>query len=137
MFDPLDFISRLVALIPPPRFHMLRYHGVLAAHAKARGEVVPEPEPAEPRQLHLAAVPEPRAESKRSQHPWAYLLRRVFAVDVMVCPRCRGPMKLLKIAKEPDAIARALAAVGLGPPKTGPPRPRPALPGQRTFRFAA
>ena len=24
-----------VPLIPPPRFHMLRYHGVLAAHANA------------------------------------------------------------------------------------------------------
>lgn len=30
-----------VVLIPPPRFHMLRYHGVLAAHAKHRREVVP------------------------------------------------------------------------------------------------
>jgi hypothetical protein len=41
-----------------------------------------------------------------SRHPWAYLLQRVFAVDVM---------KLLKIADEPDDIARALAEVGLGP----------------------
>jgi hypothetical protein len=29
------------ALIPPPRLHLLRYHGVLAAHANARSEVVP------------------------------------------------------------------------------------------------
>jgi len=29
-----DLIARLVALIPPPHFHMLRYHGVLAAHAR-------------------------------------------------------------------------------------------------------
>ena len=135
VLDPLDFIARLVALIPPPRFHMLRYHGVLAAHAKARAEVVPEPEPVEARQLHLALVPEPPAESKSSRYPWAYLLRRVFAVDVMVCPRCRGPMKLVKIAKEPNDIARALAAVGLGP--RPPPRPRPALPGQLEFQFAA
>ena len=50
----LDLIARLCALIPPPRFHMLRYHGVLAAHARirlglfsalaeARPEVVPGP----------------------------------------------------------------------------------------------
>ena len=77
LFDPLDFIARLVALIPPSRFHMTRYHGVLAVHAKARVEVVPEPEPVEPRQLHLALVLESPAESKSSRHPWAYLLERV------------------------------------------------------------
>ncbi|KIG12267.1 hypothetical protein DB30_01743 [Enhygromyxa salina] len=34
---PLDLIARLCALIPPRRFHMLRYHGVLAAHANRSG----------------------------------------------------------------------------------------------------
>jgi len=34
----------------------------------------------------------------------------VFAVDVMTCPRCRGAMKLVDIANEREAIARALAS---------------------------
>jgi hypothetical protein len=42
LLDPLDFISRLCALIPPPCFHMLRYHGVLAGHSRDRAEVVPQ-----------------------------------------------------------------------------------------------
>jgi hypothetical protein len=56
VLDPLDFIARLCALIPPPRFHMLRYHGVLAALAKARPEVVPGPVsvPTEPMQMPLS-----------------------------------------------------------------------------------
>ena len=56
MLDPLDFLARLAAPIPPPKFHMLRYHGVLAAHAKDRAPVVPRPapEPSEPAQLRLA-----------------------------------------------------------------------------------
>ena len=29
IFDPLDFIARLVALIPKPRVNLARYHGVL------------------------------------------------------------------------------------------------------------
>jgi hypothetical protein len=40
VFDPLSFIGRLLALIPPPRFHMLRYAGVLGPGAKLRREVV-------------------------------------------------------------------------------------------------
>ena len=30
MFEPLDFISRLVALIPKPRVNLTRFHGVFA-----------------------------------------------------------------------------------------------------------
>jgi hypothetical protein len=40
LFAPQDFLARLCALIPPPRFHMLRYHGVFAARASMRGEIV-------------------------------------------------------------------------------------------------
>lgn len=38
LLEPMDFIARLTA----PRFHMLRYHGVFAANAKVRAEVVPQ-----------------------------------------------------------------------------------------------
>ncbi|QQR91465.1 MAG: transposase [Myxococcales bacterium] len=34
VFEPLDLTTSLCALVPPPRSHLLRYHGVLAAHAK-------------------------------------------------------------------------------------------------------
>ena len=56
---PLDFIARLVATIPPPRFHMTRFHGVLAPHCALRPLVVPVQEPlAEPPlQLPLFALP--------------------------------------------------------------------------------
>ncbi|MDQ3032149.1 MAG: transposase [Myxococcota bacterium] len=42
VLDPLDLLARLAALVPPPRFHMLRYHGVLASNSAARAEVVRE-----------------------------------------------------------------------------------------------
>ncbi|MCZ7680800.1 MAG: transposase [Sandaracinaceae bacterium] len=41
LLDPLDLIARLCALVPPPRFHLLRYHGVLAAHSAVRAQIVP------------------------------------------------------------------------------------------------
>ena len=33
LLEPLDFIARLAALVPPPRVHLTRYHGVFAANA--------------------------------------------------------------------------------------------------------
>jgi hypothetical protein len=67
--------------------------------------------------------------------PWAWLLRRVFGVDVLTCERCEGRMRLVEIANEPDEISRVLAKVWLGP--RPPPRRRPALPGQLELKFAA
>jgi hypothetical protein len=147
VLEPLDLIARLVALIPPPRFHMLRYHGVLAAHAKARAEVVPgraASTPCEPAQLGLAFdaanVSEPAGESastseRVSRHPWAWLLARVFAVDVMVCPHCAGRMRLVKLATTREEITKALAHAGLGP--RPPPRARPTVLGQLELSLGA
>ena len=40
-FEPLEPVDRLAALVPPPRFHTVRYHGVLASRSKHRAAVVP------------------------------------------------------------------------------------------------
>ena len=36
VFAPLELVEKLAALIPPPRFHLVRYHGVLAPRARSR-----------------------------------------------------------------------------------------------------
>ena len=38
-----DLVVRLLAAIPPPRFHLIRYFGVLSSHSSLRAEVVPHP----------------------------------------------------------------------------------------------
>jgi hypothetical protein len=43
--------------------------------------------------------------------PWAELLQRTFAVDVLTCPRGQGRMKLIAVIKNPASIARYLVAV--------------------------
>jgi Putative transposase len=41
--EPLEFMERLVALVPRPRLHLIRFHGVLAPNAKLRRQIVPAP----------------------------------------------------------------------------------------------
>jgi hypothetical protein len=41
VLEPLDFIARLAALVPPPRAHLTRFHGVFAAHAALRAAITP------------------------------------------------------------------------------------------------
>ena len=43
VMSPLEFMQRLAALVPRPRLHLIRFHGVLAPNAKLRREIVPSP----------------------------------------------------------------------------------------------
>jgi hypothetical protein len=54
IFEPEDFIARLAALVPKPRAHLTRYHGVFAlASGSCRRPALPPPTgpriPARPR----------------------------------------------------------------------------------------
>ena len=50
---------------------------------------------------------------------WAKLLARVFAVDVTVCRKCGGRMRILEVVETADDIARVLHGA------RAPPRPHP------------
>ena len=40
VMEPLEFMERLAALVPRPRLHLIRFHGVLAPNAKLRSKIV-------------------------------------------------------------------------------------------------
>lgn len=42
LMTPLECIARLCALVPPPRYPLTRFHGVLAPRAKLRSRIVPK-----------------------------------------------------------------------------------------------
>jgi hypothetical protein len=122
------FLGRLCALVPPPRFHMTRYYGVFASRHHLRARVIPSsPQPLAPTQLPLlfeTCLPKSLHEAMTTPRrlSWANLLSRVFAVDVTVCSKCGGRMKVLEVVTDPNAIARLLYGA------RAPPRPCP--PGQ-------
>ncbi|MFO0618684.1 MAG: transposase [Polyangiaceae bacterium] len=131
--EPLDLLSRLAAMVPPPRMHMIRFPGVLSSHCSLRSRVVPEPPPASgvrSREVQLSLFGAESAEPSR--RPWARLLRHVFQIDVTSCPRCNAEMRWVEVATTPGAIARLFAKHGLAAP---PPHEKPSSPGQLRLRF--
>jgi hypothetical protein len=116
--DPLSLVSRLAASVHPPRFHTVRYGGVLAPHSKWRPLVVPSPPPE-------AVVPSchslppgkdttARAATHRCRYiPWRQLMKRGLNLDVETCPRCGGKMKLIALVQDAENIARYLRHLGL------------------------
>ena len=80
VMSPLEFMQRLAALVPRPRLHLIRFHGVLAPHAKLRAAIVPVP--AQTTTAHAADCA--HAHGASAHMSWARLLKRVYDLDVSV-----------------------------------------------------
>ena len=52
-------------------------------------------------------------EGPRYRVPWAELLRKVFAIDVLECPRCQGRLEIVAFIAEPTVARRILDHLGL------------------------
>jgi len=131
--DPLSLLCRLAAAVPPPRFHTVRYAGVLAGASKWRTLIVPRPAPAPadqpgaPERCPPSNQPDPGARPRSNYRPWAELLRRTFGIDIDTCPRCGARMRLIALITEPPEVARFLRHLGepTEPPSRAPARDPP------------
>jgi hypothetical protein len=87
--------------------------------------------PAEPSSLDQApedaAIPdEPHRAALRRR--WAELIRRVYEVDPLVCPRCGSDMRVIGFITEPTLINRILDHLQKRNKVSRPPRPPPHSP---------
>lgn len=116
VFRPEELLERLASLVPAPREHLVLYHGVLGPNARLRPQVV-------------AGCPEGPTRQKRKlgrcSLRWADLMKRVFKIDVLSCPKCGGRMKYIATIgpDQPEAIDGILQSMGF---ETEMPRRWPA-----------
>jgi hypothetical protein len=140
VMTPIEFMARLASIVAPPRAHLLRYHGVLAANAKWRKLIVPLRERGEQRcasaehtakqpaksehktkiasaDLSLLAVTTLKIEANwrpsTSYIPWSELLKRSFDFDVLECKKCKARMQPIAVITEREVIERILSHLSL------------------------
>jgi len=85
VMSPLEFMQRLAALVPRPRLHLIRFHGVLAPNARLRAMVVPQEPEVQERAAEVAVAGEcdvQTVQSRPHRISWARLLKRVFSCDI-------------------------------------------------------
>jgi hypothetical protein len=120
--DPLSLLCRLAAAMHPPKFHVVRYAGVLAsAHhvrslhrlrTKTRSKAFTRTSPTTSAHRRIAAA----------YRPWAELMKRSFAIEVDKCAQCGARLRLRVLR----VLVTAAASIGrylryLGEPPLLPP----------------
>jgi hypothetical protein len=116
VFEPAELMEKLAALVPPPRFHLVRYHGILGPCASERDRIVPVRRSAPAAE----ATAEPSWEPGAKHRSTADAARIVFHEEIA--------------AKQEDSPARA--ALGAGPIEpVGESAAAPATPALRARRL--
>ena len=104
VLPPVAFLRRC-GTIPPPRRHLVRYAGVFgpAYGQRAKLRALVPVSAAEP-----SGASTPCGTNRGGRIPWAELLRRVFAADVLAYP-CGGrrPAQRVRVALAMQAAAAA------------------------------
>ena len=104
ILEPLDLLARLAALVPTPRVHLTRYHGVFALRHALRAAITPA---ACGRGARHAGTE--RSVPKHVSMTWAQRLKRVFAIEIETCRRCGGKLRVIASIEDPALIERILA----------------------------
>ena len=116
VLEPVAFLRRLVGIIPPPRRHLVRYSGVFGPASKHRAKLralVPATDADDAATSSCPGSASSSSNSSRARRlPWADLLRRVFADDVLQCP-CGGRRSVIAIVADPTIARALLTALGL------------------------
>ena len=103
--DPPSLLCRLATSVPPPRFHTVRYAGVLAPASTL--EIAHRAQAAAGGDLRAKD-----AQAAGGYRPGQSFSRARFGVDVLACPKCQERMRLLAMVTDAAQVARCLAAMG-------------------------
>lgn len=109
--DPHELIRRLCEQIPAPRQHQVRYCGWYANRSRGARKIrmqtegstggrPPTPHPTDDRgQVDTTAA-------RARRRSWGRLLRRIYEVDPLLCPRCKVELKIVAVICNLDVVDR-------------------------------
>ncbi len=100
--DVVEFLARITSHIPDKGQVLQRYYGWYASRTRGiRRRAGTEGQ----QTVYAEPVPVPLREARRR---WAELLRRIFEIDPLACPRCGQTMRIVAFITALKAIDRIL-----------------------------
>ena len=120
IFDALEWLAAMCSHVPGKGEQMVRYYGYYSnvCRGKRRKENQDE---------WIPWILEPDVSSKGSKKRWARLIRKIYEVDPLVCPKCKGQMRIIAFIEKQEIVKKILKHLGLylvrsRPPARAPPR---------------
>ena len=109
-------LAQLCAHIPDRFEHLVRYAGWYSNRSRGKRRSMGA-ESAEVAQREVDA-----RETARVRSTWARLIHKVYEVDPLECPRCKGPMRVIALIDDKAVIRKILCHLDLWAPQHAPKR---------------
>ena len=120
VFDALDFIAKVTAHIPPRGKQYIRRYGLYSSRTRGKWpemKHVVRLAPAGWREKRLDSsdieeVPpeiiECSVSEKQRKSAWARLIKKVYGVDPLICPKCQSEMRVMSVITDRTEVIRIL-----------------------------
>jgi len=103
--DYLEFIARVTSHIPDKGQVMLRYYGLYAnAHRGKKNKAGVDPSCPPVIEDEVSFVP---------SRGWAEMIRKVYEIDPLICPKCGGQMRIVSFIEDHKVIDRIIKHLNL------------------------
>jgi hypothetical protein len=115
--DPNEVLARVVVHIPDPHRHVIRHYGAYSSvvRARQRREAPARAGTQQSDTPALSAATTPIDPDMRGlRRRWAELLRRIYEVDPLVCPKCGATMRIIAFVIERRVIRRVVRHLAVG-----------------------
>lgn len=132
VFEPLDFLAEVTQHIPNKGEHQIRYYGFYSN--KKRGLQLKKT----PKSEHIAGIDTEQPDTpyrQKCRMKWAALIKAVFEVDPLKCPKCGATMRIISFVDEDSAIQKILKHCNLWkePVQRPPPKALTDIPPSQTY----
>ncbi|MDD4862299.1 MAG: transposase [Smithellaceae bacterium] len=113
-FPALEWLASMCSHIPNRGEQMVRYYGyysnVARGKRKQKGtdDVIP-------------CMTEPDGDMKALRKGWARLIQKIYEVDPLICPKCKGAMRIISFIEDAQVIREILTHLGLWLGRSRPP----------------
>jgi hypothetical protein len=106
VFDAPEWLAAMCSHVPNPGEQMVRYYGWYSNVSRGKRQKSTE-EDAVPNIIESDRAP---AACRKS---WARLIRKIYEVDPLTCPICRGTMRIISTIEDQEVIKSILNHLGL------------------------
>ena len=113
-FPALDWLAAMCSHIPNCGEQMVRYYGYYSNVSRGKRKEAGTDDA-------IPCILEPEGNVKAFRKSWARLIQKIYQVDPLVCPHCKGTMRIISFIEDAQVIRDILTHLGLWLFRSRPP----------------
>jgi len=113
-FPALEWLAAMCSHIPNRGEQMVRYYGYYSNVSRGKRKETGTDDA-------MPCILEPEGNVKAFRKSWARLIQKIYEVDPLVCPHCKGTMRIISFIEDAQVIREILTHLGLWLARSRPP----------------